>query len=791
MLTSVYPFDKLAEAGWPLAGGKGGTLSQLYQSGYPVPEGFVILPDAFDADALTNGAWEQVKSLLDQIRTTGSAFAVRSSALSEDSLQASFAGEFETVLDVHSDGEVRAAIKTVRLSRHSERVAIYSRARGVDAGSADEAPEMAVVVQRLIRADISGVLFTADPVSGSHNRMRCNYLYGFGEGLVSGEAVPNSFTLRRRDGEYRGPADMQRYSRKLYRLADRLEKQLGCPQDIEWAIAQGKLYLLQSRPITTLRGYDPLTGDWNASQMGDYLWSNANLTEAVPDVMTPFTWSVWEVFHKATAFTSGKYPITGNICGRPYSNISVFLSIYTALGRDPEEALEEAAGAYGRVPEGIEIPLLPMTRCEFIRYLILNIIPRLRKARQVNRNMPDFIEQTPGWCRQKCRCIRAVSENDALLSLWREEIYPYFIKASWMVRVSGIQAVNFINPLTRDLNEMVGYADANALLSYLRGDAELESLGPLVGISQLADGDLSRAEYLERYGHRGPHEMELSMPRPEEDPEWLDQQLDEMKKYPVDVNSLLDKQRDEYLAAWNRLEQRYPGKKKSIGRRIDEAASRARGRETVRSEFTRVAGVLREFALRAGKLTGLHDNIFFLTCEELLDVLAGKRAITATIPARRETYEKYKALPFYPTFISGRFDPFQWAADPQRRSDYYDSHAAAPIPAGETITGFAGAAGRVEGKVRCLARVEDGGLLQPGEILVTTTTNVGWTPLFLRAAAIVTDVGAPLSHAAIVARELGIPAVVGCGDATMRLETGDRVRVDGGRGVVEKIGAER
>jgi len=473
MLTSIYPFDKLGEAGWPLAGGKGGTLSQLYQSGYPVPEGFVILPDAFDADVLTDEAWEQVKSHLDQLRRTGGVFAVRSSALSEDSLQASFAGEFETVLDVHSDGEVRAAIKTVRLSRHSERVAAYSQARGVETGGADEAPEMAIVVQRLIRADISGVLFTADPVSGSHNRMMCNYLYGFGERLVSGEAAPNSFTLRRRDGEYKGPADMQRYSRKFYRLADRLEKQLGCPQDIEWAIARGKLYLLQSRPITTLRGFDPLTGDWNASQMGDYLWSNANLTEAVPDVMTPFTWSVWEVFHKATAFTSGKYPITGNICGRPYANISVFLSIYSALGRDLDEALEEAAGAYGRVPKGMNIPLLPMTRSEFIRYLILNIIPRLRKARQVNRKMPDYIEQTPGWCHQMCKRIQAVSENDALLSLWCEEIYPYFIKASWMVRVSGKQAIDFTNPLTRDLNEMVGYADANALLSYLRGDAEL------------------------------------------------------------------------------------------------------------------------------------------------------------------------------------------------------------------------------------------------------------------------------------------------------------------------------
>jgi pyruvate,water dikinase len=107
------------------------------------------------------------------------------------------------------------------------------------------------------------------------------------------------------------------------------------------------------------------------------------------------------------------------------------------------------------------------------------------------------------------------------------------------------------------------------------------------------------------------------------------------------------------------------------------------------------------------------------------------------------------------------------------------------VDTGDTVTGFAGALGVVEGTVRRLERLEDGDQLQPGEILVTTMTNIGWTPLFPRLAAIVTDLGAPLSHAAIVARELGIPAVVGCGDATMRLKTGDRVRVNGGQGVVE------
>jgi pyruvate,water dikinase len=207
-------------------------------------------------------------------------------------------------------------------------------------------------------------------------------------------------------------------------------------------------------------------------------------------------------------------------------------------------------------------------------------------------------------------------------------------------------------------------------------------------------------------------------------------------------------------------------------------------REALRSEFTRTNRVVRLFALKAGKLTGIKDDLFFLYIEEILELLSGKSDVPATIDKRRETYRKYCSLPPYPTLINGRFDVFQWARNPNRRSDLFDSHSPdLPWPTGR-IKGFAGAAGVVEGVVRRLDNMEEGNLLQPGEILVTTTTNIGWTPLFPRAAAIVTDVGAPLSHAAIVARELGIPAVVGCGNATMLLHTGDRVCVDGGNGTV-------
>jgi len=262
------------------------------------------------------------------------------------------------------------------------------------------------------------------------------------------------------------------------------------------------------------------------------------------------------------------------------------------------------------------------------------------------------------------------------------------------------------------------------------------------------------------------------------------------------VDGLLQRQTEARAAAWGRFTARHPRLARSTERRLAAAAEAARGREAIRSEVIRLFGLLRAFALRAGALTGLGDGVFFLAHAELLAVLGGDRSSAAFIPARRATHARYSALPPYPALISGRFDPVRWAADPARRSDFFDAHPAPPSEAsGESgaasaaaVRGFPGAAGVVEGPVRVLLAMEEGAALQPGEILVTVSTNVGWTPLFPRAAAVVTDVGAPLSHAAIVARELGLPAVVGCGDATLRLKTGDRVRVNGGLGLVEVLG---
>jgi pyruvate,water dikinase len=793
---------ELAGAERASAGGKGGTLARLLQAGHPVPDGFVILPAAFAGDELEPSAWVQVRAHLAWMRkggtdqSDGMTFAVRSSALSEDSAQASFAGEFETVLGVTSDKAVHDAIHAVRRSRHGERVQAYSQAK--DLGSEHE---MAVVVQRLVPAELSGVLFTADPVSGSRSQMAGNYVHGPGEQLVSGQAQARAFTFSRPRGTYEGPPELEPQARRLFKLGSRLEAELGTPQDIEWALARPgdgrgpqsrqRLYLLQSRPITTLQGYNPTTGAWNASLTGNYLWSNVNFGEAISEVMTPLSWSVIALTLEEWTLIPG-VPPAGNIGGLPYLNLSTYASIYRALGKK-EEALRRAleGTAYTRLPEGMAIPLIPLTWRDLLRIMPATVRMQVRQKQAVRR-IPSYLETNRAWCRRMRQAIQEAGSGSGLIALWQREIEPHLRQSVPAILGSAMHAADHASKLYHDLEKLVGPDDADALTSNLsRGSELLASLGPLVGLARVARGEMEPEDYFEAYGHRGPDEFELSAPRPAEDADWLGRQLADFARAPVDVDRMLAERQEAFQAAWARFQTAHPRKAGATRRRIDEVGPRARLREAARSEYARDRWVVREFALRAGELASLGDGIFFLTVAEMLDLLAGDARATIDIPARRASHERHRELPAYPPIICGRFDPFQWAADPARRSDFFDAQAPeakAPDASSRLISGSPGSAGRVEGAVRCLGGLDEGDALQPGEILVTAQTNIGWTFLFPRAAGIITDVGAPLSHAAIVARELGIPAVVGCTDATRRLVTGDRVRLDGGRGTVEILG---
>ena len=526
--------------------------------------------------------------------------------------------------------------------------------------------------------------------------------------------------------------------------------------------------------------------EWNDSLKGDYLWSNVNFGEAVTEVMTPLTWSVIQFTLDDWTFLPGM-PTVGVIAGRPYLNISIFMTLFKAMGRSQEDLLNYMESTlYMRLPDELQIPTIPVSPGALARGFLLSSRIRWQQQRGVQK-LATYIATNETWFEHIRQAIQSQTNAAGLSLLWHSQMKRHIKNGRHCVLGIATYSADYTLKLRRQLEALVGPQDANLLIANLsQEDAMLESLGPIVGITKLARGEISREEYLAAYGHRGPNEFELSAPRPVEDPTWLDQQLDNVTRSPVDVDGLLTSQKQAFEAAWHRFQARYLRAARRIEPRMVESAHRACLRELARSAYVRDRWAVRLFALRAGELTGLGDQVFFLRITELLALLSGDRSVVSQIESRKEAYQQYKALPPPPAVIRGTFVPVVSVDGRIWPSDISDAHQGVMArTASRLIEGSPGSAGVVEGTVRVIDQPEHGHLLQPGEILVASQTDIAWTLLFPRAAAVITDIGAPLSHAAIVARELGIPAVVGCGNATLRLRTGDRVRVDGGRGVVE------
>ena len=537
--------------------------------------------------------------------------------------------------------------------------------------------------------------------------------------------------------------------------------------------------------MSNLSGYNSKTGEWNDSLTGDYLWSSANTREASPDVMTPYTWSAVRDGFKEMTLLPGYLPV-GNICGRVYNNSSATYTAMLVLGMGMKSFNASSKELYGIDPNDADdwnVPVIPTGIRDRVGVLdnMFRVMGNIRKAM---KSVETFVDSNPSWCENQSRQIFEMGSTE-LIRWSREMLLPYAARVFWWMVGSAIYQSNLISKLRGEFLELLGPDDTIALLSNVSTEDEtLASLGVVAGLDQLRCGQISRGEYLRAYGHRGPHEIELSIPRPAEDPNWIDEQLAGLEHSIADVETLLREQRARYDTALGNLRKSRPKKFDKALKRLQEAARLTRLREGARSEGIRFFGISRTFALRAGTLCDLDDDIFFLEHDEILDLLEGQGEALLHVPLRKTAYQKFVALPQYPTIIMGRFDPEVWAADPNRITDIYDPSGRIKRKRPSQLSGLPGSAGQAEGRVRIVESPEDGNQLQTGEILVAITTNVGWTPLFPRAAAVITDVGAPLSHAAIVARELGIPAVVGCFNATSVLKTGDCVRVDGGAGTV-------
>jgi rifampicin phosphotransferase len=741
--------------------------------------------------------------------------AVRSSATVEDLPGMSAAGQHDTYLNVCGEAAVLDAVKRCWASLWSARAIGYRARCSIGPGEVS----IAVVVQRLVLAEAAGVMFTIDPVDGAHDKVVVSANWGLGESVVAGEVAPDVAVIDRASGtlvSYRvGSKEMMTVADgtatraadtppglrsaavlspgqagELARVGLAIEQLYDEPMDIEWALAAGELSVVQARPITT-HAARPAAGpgeQWNDSLAGDYLWSNGNLSEAFPDVMTPATWSFVELLMPRMTFPPSLpgYRGYGRIGGRFYVNVSMSIALEALVGISPRRFAALFGPVLGKLPPIEEIPRPRLPRWTAIRLMVPATVAMLRRARASQKRMPQFLAGAPRRCERLRAEIEQTADATVLAGLWPEKVRPLLEEACDMLAAAVTHGTTLLS-VPGKLAKLVGEANAALLLSGQQAEGlPLASLGPVTGLARLARGEIDRDTFARRYGHRGSHEVELSLPRPAEDPAWIDDQLAAIHDTAHDADALLADQEAARAAAWVRLARQDPKKAAAARTLIARWAPVARDREATRSEVVRSVWVARTWVRRAGALTGRGDDLFFLELQETFDLLHGDRAPLAKVPARRATYETYRSLPPYPALIRGRFDPVRWAADPNPRGDSYDELAQTTKP-DDTITGFPGAAGVVEGIAHILRTPEEAAQLGDGEILVTTVTNIGWTPIFPRAAAVVTDVGAPLSHAAIVARELGIPAVVGCGNATTLLHTGDRVRVDGSHGTVEVL----
>jgi len=543
---------------------------------------------------------------------------------------------------------------------------------------------------------------------------------------------------------------------------------------------------LAGEKATTLSPGDIDQYDINYTLLGDEIWINTNLSEAIPDVYSPLTWSIGKILDESMNLIPGYYILSGNIYGRPYTNISKRVNlIQSILGPFSKGSVNMIFDLYGELPKDMTIPNHPLRRRDALKMMAPKAMSIGNDPRSVSKKLEPFLNRTPEWQKQVKYRLENAETPDTLMRIWIDDLKPYMLKA-WLSACAAAKDVPKIMALNKKLTKMVGPEDSNILMSNLRGEQELESLGLVIGISKILKDEMSQEEYTIKYGHRGVHESELSLQVDAENPEWIERQVDEYKLLNIDIEMLLKSQRKKFDDAFVRFIERYPNKIMWLKNQLKNASEAVNLRERSHSEFVRVYRLIRLFALRAGTFYNLGEEVFFLYIDEVEKMLLNGDVNKDIIAIRRMNYEKYKSLPTFPFVIKGRFDPVAWSNDPNRRIDYYDaSIPTEEVDATDLLKGHPGASGSVKGFVRVIHQFEEVHQLQAGEILVTSTTNIGWTPVFPKISAMITDVGTPLSQATIVAREMGIPAVVGCGNATIKLKTGDKVKVDGGQGTVE------
>lgn len=697
-------------------GGKAGNLAAMIAGGFDVPDGFAIGPDA---------ALDDLPAHLDALGEI--AVAVRSSAMDEDGADSSFAGIYDSIVDVRGAADVEEAVAAVRASAHSDRALAYRD----DA----EPVRMGVVVQRLVRADCAGVMFTADPVTGDRNARLVTAVHGLGEGLVSGDEPGEEWSMR--DGRLvrrrtlPEPVLSEALVRELIALGERVAAHFGKPQDIEWVLEGGRLSLVQARPITAL----PDIVEWRPpSEKGSW---NRN-----------FRWGEWLGDPVSPLFATWFLPVaTGTFDHANFQMWGV---------RPPPPTYGLVNGWYYASPVG----------AGGTGTLLGGLLRRPRAMVGAMRAGANPLDAAPWFA-------------DPHLQTYEDELTPRH----------------------RALADEQPADDPAALIDYVDRACALH--GKLMFSFTLVGGfawklESALATFFRTHceGIEGaPHEL-LAVLAPVEPSaahhgtslDWLHPTAGELglAGTTTPVNADAASRREELERAC--LETLTTRNCVRFERLLEAARRYAQVRESQAHDLTlawpAVRRALRQIGDRAagGGAIEHTDDVFWLHRDELEDALTGDGSFQSTVAARRARWQRQRRLaaPLVLTELPGPMRKLQDSLVAQLRGDDVEQD-------GASIIGMPASAGRATGRVRLVLSPSDFDRLQEGEVLVAPATSPAWTPLFTRAVAVITDGGSVAAHASLVAREYGIPAVIGTGEATQQLHDGQLVVVDGTRGRVELL----
>jgi len=726
-----------------VAGGKAVGLGALLRAGEQVPPGFCI----------TTEGGERAEILRAYERLGAGAVAVRSSATVEDAPDASYAGMFDTVLDVQGPAALLAAIDVCRASARGARVTAYG-GTGV---------KMAVVVQQMVEAATGGVLFTADPVTGCRTAMLVESAKGGGETVVGGRT-----RVERRLLDHGDP---------MWAVGERLQRLFGSPQDIEWAIDPcGTRWILQSRPITALFPAPPPT----AGPPRVYL--EFGHVQGMLQPVTPMGLDNLKALVKAMLVPLGlDVEITG-VGGRLYGDLTDLVRDPAARRRllpllavdfgpraqaamrhvldDPRFAPTRTSRRRGsaRPPVGRALRgvLGALARPDRARLRLNEEIERLRRA-----SADDGRELTTA---ERFRLVReydATAGPDAIL---------------WPI-VAGLLA-SAVPP--RLLKGIARPGEINTVLGGMPHNVTIEMD---LALWEVARSKNDLADFLRTYGHRAAAEVDVGVPRWSEDPTPVHAALATLRKV-TDPDQAPDRRfaraAEQAEATLRELRERAGRRRPVRGRLAVFLLGRARRLAGLR-EAGKFAGLYRLAEMRRHLLAigadrttaGILErpgDIMFLTLDEAEKATGNQRHLIAERRTRHERESRRRSVPVV------------------LLSDGTDVEATRPAEHDpDALRGVGASAGQATGPVRVVLDPADA-RLEPGEVLVTATTDPGWTPLFLTAAALVTETGAVMAHGPTVAREYGLPAAICVPGATRHLRTGQIVTVDGAAGTVTVVG---